>query len=59
MVFVYVRGDKPLALASGLSPVHTHNQTITFLCEMFDVKQWNINERRIKVIYTTFTINNS
>ena len=30
MVCVYVREDNPRALASGLSPVHTHNHTITF-----------------------------
>ena len=30
MVCAYVR-DNPLTLASGLSPVHTHNHTITAL----------------------------
>ena len=29
MVCAYVREDNPRALASGLSPVHTHNHTIT------------------------------
>ena len=31
MVCAYVREDNPRALASGLSPVHTHNSTITAL----------------------------
>ena len=31
MFYAYVRVDNPLALASGLSPVHTHNPTITAL----------------------------
>ena len=31
MFFAYVREDNPRALASGLSPVHTHNHTITAL----------------------------
>ena len=29
--FAYVREDNPRALTSGLSPVHTHNHTITVL----------------------------
>ena len=29
MVCAYVREDYPRALGSGLSPVHTHNHTIT------------------------------
>ena len=43
MVCVYVREANPRALASGLSPVHTHNLTITSMhvhfvhCEIFDV----------------------
>ena len=31
MVCAYVREDNPRALASGLSPVHAHNHTITAL----------------------------
>ena len=31
MVCAYVREGNPRALASGLSPVHTHNHTITAL----------------------------
>ena len=31
MVCAYVREDNSRALASGLSPVHKHNQTITAL----------------------------
>ena len=31
MVYAYVREDNPRAVASGLSPVHTHNHTITAL----------------------------
>ena len=31
MVCAYVRLDNPRALASGLSPAHTHNHTIYFL----------------------------
>ena len=31
MICAYVREDNPRALASGLSPVHTHDHTITFL----------------------------
>ena len=31
MVCVYVREGNPRALARGLSPVHTHNRTITAL----------------------------
>ena len=27
---VYVREDNPRALASGLSPVHAHNHTLTY-----------------------------
>ena len=30
MVCAYVREDNPQALANRLSPVHTHNHTITF-----------------------------
>ena len=32
MVRAYVREDNPQALANRLSPVHTHNHTITFYC---------------------------
>ena len=50
MVCANVREGNPRALASGLSPVHMHNHTITVLlhqhacalcasCEIFDVKQ--------------------
>ena len=48
MVCASVQENNPRALASGLSPVHTHNHTITALlhqhawhfvhCEIFDVK---------------------
>ena len=31
MVCAYVREDNPQALASGLSPIHMHNHTITAL----------------------------
>ena len=31
MVCAYVREDNPQALLSGLSPIHMHNHTITFL----------------------------
>ena len=31
MVCVYVREDNPRAIASGLSPIHMHNHTITAL----------------------------
>ena len=31
IVYVYVWKDNPRALASGLSHVHTHNHTISFL----------------------------
>ena len=31
MVCAYVREDNPRALASGLSPVHAYNHTITAL----------------------------
>ena len=31
MVGAYVREDNPRAFASGLSPVHAHNHTITAL----------------------------
>ena len=31
MIYAYVREDNSRALASGLSPVHTHNYTITAL----------------------------
>ena len=56
MVCAYVREGNPRALASGLSPVHTHNHTITALLhqhdawalvhyEIFDVEHWNITQR--------------
>ena len=52
MVCAYVREDNPQALASGLSPVHTHIHTLTFSmyvyfvhCEIYDVKLWNITQR--------------
>ena len=36
MVCAYVREGNPRALASGLSPVHTHNHTITALLHQHD-----------------------
>ena len=54
MVCAYVREDNTRALASGLSPVHTHNHTITaslhFVhCEIFDVEHWNVTQRCNKI----------
>ena len=34
MVCAYVREDNPRALASGLSPVHVHNHTMTALLRL-------------------------
>ena len=56
MICAYVQEDNPQALVSGLSPVHTHNHTITALlhfvhCEIFDVKHWNITQRCNKKYY--------
>ena len=55
MVCASVREDNPRALASGLSPVHTHSHTITFYCtrmhmhlvhgEIFVVEHLVINEK--------------
>ena len=61
MVCAYVREDNPRALASGLSPVHTHKHTLTFSmhvyfvhCEIFDVKLWNITQRCITASFFFF-----
>ena len=62
MVSAYVREDNPRALASGLSPVHTHNHAITAYCctnmyvhfvncEIFDVEHWNITQRCNNTLY--------
>ena len=60
MVCAYRWEDNPRGLASGLSPVHVHNHTITALltsmhvhfvhCEISDVKHSNITQRCNKVI---------
>ena len=36
MVYAPLREDNPRALASGLSPVHTHNHTLTFLLHQYE-----------------------
>ena len=58
MACAYVREDNPLALASGLSPVHAHSHTKTALlhqhhvhCEISDVKHSNITQRCNKYHY--------
>ena len=54
--WAYIREDNSRALASGLSPIHTHNHTITFIhvhfvhCEIFDVKHLNITQRYNKTL---------
>ena len=55
MVCMYVWEGNSWALASGLSPVHTHNHTITALlhqhactlCALwdFDVEHWDYTQR--------------
>ena len=58
MVCAYVREDNPRALASGLSPIHVHNHTITasmhvhFMhCEISDVKHSNITQICNNIFY--------
>ena len=55
MVCASVQEDNPRDLASGLSPLKTHNHTIScllhdthlhfVLCEMFDIEHWDTNKR--------------
>ena len=42
MVCAYIREDNPRALASGLSPVHAHNHTITALLVNINL-QWHVS----------------
>ena len=61
MVCAYVPEGNRRALASGLSPVQRHNQTITAFCtnmhvyrvhcDKADVEHWNITQRCNKYCY--------